>query len=134
VSTLETDLVIQATGLDTATAYTVDPLLARLLRDGLAAPDPLQLGLAAHPDGQLLDARGTPQPGLFALGSLLRGSLWECTAMPEIRVAAARLGARLTADGSRMPGHPAASGRFDPSRRGGPVPRRHAPGPILSNP
>lgn len=126
VTTLDTDLVIQATGLDTATAYTVDPLLARLLRDGLAAPDPLQLGLAAQPDGQLLDARGVPQPGLFALGSLLRGNLWECTAMPEIRVAAARLAARLTAGGARAPGRPAVPPWLD-ADRGVPAARHRTP-------
>lgn len=91
LSTFEADLVIQATGLDTAVAYARDPLLAQLLEDGLATPDPLQLGASALPDGQLLDAKGVPQKGLYAIGSLLRGNLWECTAMPEIRTAAHRL-------------------------------------------
>jgi len=93
--TLEADLVIQATGLDTAVAFTEHTLLSRLLRDGLAMPDPLQLGVAAHPDGQLLNARGELQVGLYAIGALLRGNLWECSAMPEIRVAAQQLARRL---------------------------------------
>jgi uncharacterized NAD(P)/FAD-binding protein YdhS len=97
--TLSADLVIQATGLDTAVAYTEHALLSRLLRDGLAMPDPLQLGVAAHPDGQLLNARGELQVGLYAIGALLRGNLWECSAMAEIRVAAQQLARRLaTAD------------------------------------
>ncbi|MDQ6648085.1 MAG: FAD/NAD(P)-binding protein [Pseudomonadota bacterium] len=91
LSTFEADLVIQATGLDTAVAYAQDPLLAQLLRDELATPDPLHLGLSGLPNGQLLDQKGSAQPGLYAIGSLLRGSLWECTAMPEIRTAAHRL-------------------------------------------
>jgi uncharacterized NAD(P)/FAD-binding protein YdhS len=96
---LSADLVIQATGLDTAVAYTEHALLSRLLRDGLAMPDPLQLGVAAHPDGQLLNARGELQVGLYAIGALLRGNLWECSAMAEIRVAAQQLARRLaTAD------------------------------------
>jgi uncharacterized NAD(P)/FAD-binding protein YdhS len=101
LSTLQADLVIQATGLDTAVAYAADPLLSQLLLDGLAVPDPLQLGVAARPDGQLLDAQGQPRAGLYAIGSLLRGNLWECTAMPEIRSAAHQLaqtlGQRMTA-------------------------------------
>jgi uncharacterized NAD(P)/FAD-binding protein YdhS len=97
--TLSADLVIQATGLDTAVAYTEHALLSRLLRDGLAMPDPLQLGVAAHPDGQLLNARGELQVGLYAIGALLRGNLWECSAMAEIRMAAQQLARRLaTAD------------------------------------
>lgn len=98
ISTIEMDRVIQATGLDTAVAYARDPLLAQLLREGLAVPDPLQLGVAAEPDGQLLDADGNAQPGLYGIGSLLRGNLWECTAMPEIRTAASRLAQTLASD------------------------------------
>jgi len=96
ISALEADLVIQATGLDTAVAYGADPLLSQLLRDGLAVADLLQLGMQANMDGQLLGASGEPQPGLFAIGSLLRGNLWECTAMPEIRAAAHELALRLS--------------------------------------
>lgn len=96
VTYLEADLVIQATGLDTAVAYAQDPLLAQLLHDRLAIPDPLQLGVAALPEGQLLNAEQQPQPGLYAIGSLLRGNVWECTAMPEIRVAAHRLAQMLS--------------------------------------
>jgi uncharacterized NAD(P)/FAD-binding protein YdhS len=37
--------------------------------------------------------------GLYAIGALLRGNLWECSAMAEIRVAAQQLARRLaTAD------------------------------------
>lgn len=91
VDVLQAELVIQATGLDTAVAYSGHPLLSQLLADGLAIADSLQLGVAARPDGNLLGADGRPRPGLYAIGSLLRGNLWECTALPEIRAAARRL-------------------------------------------
>ncbi|WP_266182551.1 FAD/NAD(P)-binding protein [Dyella humicola] len=100
VSTLEADLAIQATGLDTAVAYGAHDLLSQLLRDGLAVADPLQLGVLARADGQLLGESGEPQGGLYAIGSLLRGNLWECTAMPEIRIAAHRLAARFSERGA----------------------------------
>jgi uncharacterized NAD(P)/FAD-binding protein YdhS len=89
LSTLQADLVVQATGLDTAVAFTEHALLSQLIDDGLAVADPLQLGVSAHPDGRLVNARG---------GSLLRGNLWECTAMPEIRGAAHALASALVAD------------------------------------
>ena len=103
LDTLDADMVIQATGLDTAVAFTEHTLLSRLLRDGLAMPDPLQLGVAAHPDGQLLNARGELQVGLYAIGALLRGNLWECSAMAEIRVAAQQLARRLAAADAQVP-------------------------------
>jgi uncharacterized NAD(P)/FAD-binding protein YdhS len=102
MSTIEADRVIQATGLDTAVAYARDPLLAQLLQAGLATPDPLQLGLAAEADGRLLDTGGQPQAGFLGIGSLLRGNLWECTAMPEIRAAAQRLADALTESGEAV--------------------------------
>lgn len=100
VTSIEADLVVQATGLDTAVAFGAHELLSQLLRDGLAVADPLQLGVLARADGQLLDAGGAPLPGLHALGSLLRGNLWECTAMPEIRAAAHGLASRLAEAGA----------------------------------
>jgi uncharacterized NAD(P)/FAD-binding protein YdhS len=96
VTTLQSDVVVQATGLDTAVAFAEHPLLAGLLESGLAIADPLQLGVLAEPDGRLINAAGDVQPGLYAIGSLLRGNLWECTAMPEIRVAADDLANRLS--------------------------------------
>ena len=100
LTTLQADLVVQATGLDTAVAFTEHTLLSQLIDDGLAVADPLQLGLSACPDGRLLNARGDVQTGLYAIGSLLRGNLWECTAMPEIRAAAHALASTLIADRS----------------------------------
>lgn len=94
-TTMAADCVIQATGLDTAVAYASDPLLAQLLRDRLVVPDPLRLGIAATAEGAVLDEQGRRQAGLHAIGTLLRGSLWECTAMPEIRGAARTLAIRL---------------------------------------
>jgi uncharacterized NAD(P)/FAD-binding protein YdhS len=96
VTTLQSDVVVQATGLDTAVAFTEHALLSGLLKDGLASADPLQLGVLAESDGRLVNARGELQPGLYAIGSLLRGNLWECTAMPEIRSAADALANRLS--------------------------------------
>ncbi|MFK2901782.1 FAD/NAD(P)-binding protein [Dyella jejuensis] len=103
LTTMQADLVVQATGLDTAVAFTQHTLLARLLEDGLAVADPLQLGVSALPDGRLINARGDVQPGLYAIGSLLRGNLWECTAMPEIRAAAHAMATALAPNGLPLP-------------------------------
>ena len=45
---------------------------------------PTGLGLAAEPGGQVMGRNGDLTPGLFALGPLGQGSLWEITAVPEI--------------------------------------------------
>ncbi|MEP7041738.1 MAG: FAD/NAD(P)-binding protein [Dokdonella sp.] len=82
------DFVIQATGLESAAQTTSHTLVRQLLDHGVAQPDALGLGLAAQPDGRLLRPDGSAWHGLYAIGTLLRGSLWECTGMPEIRTLA----------------------------------------------
>lgn len=79
------DVVIQTVGLNTDTLRTEHRLVRQLVIDGLVKPDPLGLGFAALPDGHLLDGNGRARSNLFAVGSLLRGALWESTAIPEIR-------------------------------------------------
>jgi len=72
------------------------PLVVQLRRAGWLVPDPLRLGVETDDDGRLLGSDGYAVPGLFTLGPLRRPSLWESTAMPEIRAQAAAL-ARLLA-------------------------------------
>jgi uncharacterized NAD(P)/FAD-binding protein YdhS len=57
------------------------PLLKEL---GLARPDAHRLGLAVAGDGEIRHADGCARKGLFAVGPLCQGSLWEITAVPEI--------------------------------------------------
>ncbi|HEY0178644.1 MAG TPA: FAD/NAD(P)-binding protein [Dokdonella sp.] len=85
VLTLAADFVIQATGLESAAASTPHALVRQLIDERVVAADPLGLGFAAHADGRLLRPDGSAWTGLRALGTLLRGAVWECTGMPEIR-------------------------------------------------
>jgi uncharacterized NAD(P)/FAD-binding protein YdhS len=59
------------------------PLIASLVRRGLARADAHRLGLAVERNGQILGKTDATR-GLFALGPLCQGSLWEITAVPEI--------------------------------------------------
>ncbi|MEU4623896.1 FAD/NAD(P)-binding protein [Actinoplanes sp. NPDC023801] len=64
------------------------PLLADLLADGLVRTGPHRLGISTDDDGQA-------RPGLWVVGPLCRGRLWEATAVPEIRAQADRVAAAL---------------------------------------
>jgi uncharacterized NAD(P)/FAD-binding protein YdhS len=64
------------------------PLLAGLLADGLVRTGPHHLGVDT-------DANGQARPGLWVVGPLRRGRLWEATAVPEIRAQADRVAAAL---------------------------------------
>lgn len=95
------DVVIRATGLDTDIERSSHPLVATLRDSGLLGADPLGLGVDADRHLQLRDSFGTPVHGLYCLGPLLRGQLWEITAVPELRNAARTLAARLLSQQAR---------------------------------
>lgn len=95
--TLDADMVIQATGLATDVRRTSHRLISQLRTNAHVTGDALGLGLHATPDGCLKHASGH-WSRLLAIGSLLRGTLWECTAMPEIRQQARAIAAHLLVD------------------------------------
>jgi uncharacterized NAD(P)/FAD-binding protein YdhS len=89
----EYDAVVLCTGPDDA-ALRNAPLLAGLISDGIACAGPHDMGIATDADtGQLLTADGRLVNRVFAIGTLRRGTLWESTAVPEIRTEARRLAA-----------------------------------------
>lgn len=94
---LQADLVIQCTGADVDLRSTNHRLLSQLLTNAHITADPLGLGVMADNRGRLLH-EGHAWPHLFALGALLRGTLWEANAMPEIRQQARALADQLRAD------------------------------------
>ncbi|MEY2169537.1 FAD/NAD(P)-binding protein [Rhodanobacter sp. FW106-PBR-LB-2-19] len=94
---LHADLVVQSVGMDFDVARTPHPLMRQLVVNRHVLPDPLGLGCQATPQGRLLHEGGA-WPRLFAIGSLLRGTLWESTAMPEIRQQARAVADQLLAD------------------------------------
>jgi uncharacterized NAD(P)/FAD-binding protein YdhS len=84
---LRVDRAINCTGPSTL-KLARDPLIASAAARGLLRFD--ERGLCAMPDGAC-NQRQT----LFAAGPLLRGALWESTAIPEIRAQATALARRL---------------------------------------
>jgi uncharacterized NAD(P)/FAD-binding protein YdhS len=94
---LDADLIVQSIGLDNDVRRTQHTLLLQLVTNGHIRSDPFGLGIEATPDGHLLH-NGSAWPRLFAMGSMLRGTLWESTAMPEIRQQARHLADHLLAE------------------------------------
>lgn len=87
--------VFDATGFGPLRA-SGDTMVTNLLDSGLAAADEAGLGLAVEPDLGVLGTNGRTE-GLFAIGPLVRGVYWECTAVPDIRIQAEALAARIAA-------------------------------------
>ncbi len=87
--------VINCTGPRSDYSKFQHPLFINLLARGLIDHDPLALGLHAEPDGRVRRYRWEPSGWLHSLGAPIKGVLWECTAIPEIRAQAFALASRL---------------------------------------
>ncbi len=107
-SSLEVDRVINCTGPESDCRRLKNPLMSALLARGLARPDPLFLGLDVSEDGALIGRDGTASEALYTVGPARKGSLWESTAVPELREQIHRLAQHLT--------NPRASGESVDSR------------------
>ncbi len=84
-NSLSVDRVINCTGPESDCRRMDNPLISSLLGSGLTRPDPLFLGLDVSPDGALISRDGTISDSLFAVGPIRKGSVWESTAVPELR-------------------------------------------------
>lgn len=102
IETLEVARVVNCTGPDTNLARVRDPLVRSLRSAGLIRPDELGLGLDTDESGALVGADGCVGDDLFCVGPLRKGRLWENTAVPELRVEAARMARRLASLGPRL--------------------------------
>jgi uncharacterized NAD(P)/FAD-binding protein YdhS len=103
---LHLDRVINCTGPESDCRKVDDPLLYDLMRQKLARPDALFLGLDVSADAALIDGNGVASDLLFAIGPVRKGSLWETIAVPELRVQASDLSKLLISTCQRQPRKP----------------------------
>ena len=89
------DLVINATGPATKLTASGSLLLQNLLRRGLVTPDDTDMGVRVDPDHTVISGDAERSRWLLALGPLLRGTLWETVAVPELRAQARRVAETL---------------------------------------
>src|SRR3954451_7309135 len=73
------DRLLVASGPDESPS--ASPLLAATMAGGLVRPASLDLGIDVHPyDYRARDTTGRDDRALFALGPIIRGSVWETIA------------------------------------------------------
>lgn len=94
--------VINCTGPQADTRRLDQPLLVDMLAMGFVCWDPLHMGIRTDPSGALVAASGRITENLFAIGPLCKPTLWECTAVPEIRLQADAIAAHIAAERNRL--------------------------------
>jgi uncharacterized NAD(P)/FAD-binding protein YdhS len=97
-TTLEGGLVVNCTGPQAGFSSGTDRLFKSLLNRGLVRTDGLDMGIEVAADFSVVEHDGQRSNFLYALGPLLRGSLWETTAVPELRGQAMRVAQLLLQD------------------------------------
>jgi uncharacterized NAD(P)/FAD-binding protein YdhS len=97
-TTLEGGLVVNCTGPQAGFSSSTEQLFKSLLERGLVRADRLDMGIEVGDDFAAVERDGRRSGFLYALGPLLRGSLWETTAVPELRGQAMRVAQLLLQD------------------------------------
>jgi uncharacterized NAD(P)/FAD-binding protein YdhS len=82
--------VINCTGPGVHHRRSTHPILRSVIEAGVLCEDPLGLGLFTDAEGRALDGRGEVHTNLFVAGTLRKSTLWEFTAVPELRQQAAQ--------------------------------------------
>jgi uncharacterized NAD(P)/FAD-binding protein YdhS len=98
---LDAALVINCTGPQTRFSATRSRLLRNLLSSGVVQPDEMDMGIRIGPDFIAVEGGGEPSSFLHVIGPLLRGTLWETIAVPELRGQTLRVAQALLASTTR---------------------------------
>ena len=95
--TLEAGWVINCTGPQESYKTSKSSLFQNLFDRGLVQADELDMGIKVKPNFSVIDGGGYTSEFLYALGPMLKGSLWETTAVPELRIQALRVAETILA-------------------------------------
>ena len=83
--TVRVSWVINCTGPGAHNRHATHPILRPLLEAGKVSQDELGLGLHTDAFGRAIDSSGQSLDTLLVAGTLRKSTLWESTAVPELR-------------------------------------------------
>lgn len=83
--TVRVSWVVNCTGPGVHTPHATHPFLRPLLEAGTLSSDELKLGLLTDGLGRAIKAGGGTHSDLLIAGTLRKATLWESTAVPELR-------------------------------------------------
>ncbi len=95
--TINCSAVINCTGPETNYRKIEGNLIGNLISEGILCQDSLFLGIEADDQFRTLDSDSNTH-NIYALGPLLKGKLWESTAVNELRTQAERLAEIISID------------------------------------
>lgn len=105
-TTLPAGWVVNCTGPLESYKNAESHLYQSLFDRGLVQADDMDMGIKVGPNFAAIDGGGYASGYLFAIGPMLKGSLWETTAVPELRIQALRVAESMltSLEGEAAPG------------------------------
>ena len=97
--TLLVDRVYDCGGVSVDVMSSSNPVIRNLVANGRARADALHIGLDVDEHCAIIDRDGKATDRLLVIGPLTRGRFFEIEAIPDIRVQAATLAARILSQG-----------------------------------
>jgi len=88
---IEAGVVVNCTGPQESYVPSESSLFNNLFSRGTIQPDEMNMGIKVAPNFSVLDRAGKSSEILFAMGAIMKGTLWETVAVPELRSQAFRL-------------------------------------------
>lgn len=95
---LKADTIINCIGSESNFTRLDSRLVENLFARGYIRSDALDFGIDALPNGSVVGQNGARSDVIFTLGTAMKGTLWETTAIPEIRTQAKQLANLLLAE------------------------------------
>ncbi len=92
---LNADYVFYAGGAISNPFNSSQPFWQNLKEEDWLVSHPSGMGINATPKFQLIGKNGNPVSGAYTIGNNMRGTLLECTAIPELKVHAKKVAAEL---------------------------------------
>jgi len=92
----QADYVINCTGPQSDYGKIDNTLIKNLVNKGLIVPDDIKYGINADKNGAVIGKDNIPSNKLFTVGPPMKGILWECVAIPEIKMQTNKLAIELT--------------------------------------
>ena len=89
--TLEAGWVLNCTGPNESYSDSKEVLYQNLIDRGIVQADDMDMGIKVDANFAVIDGGGQTSCFLYAIGPMLKGSLWESTAVPELRIQALRV-------------------------------------------
>ncbi|MBV9719668.1 MAG: FAD/NAD(P)-binding protein [Candidatus Eremiobacteraeota bacterium] len=97
VHDLQPAWIVNCSGVGRIGSLAQDPLIGTMLAGGAISPDARGMGLRVTPKLEAINAAGNAVANLWIVGPTVRGSRFEATAVPELRVMAESVASQIAA-------------------------------------